>query len=84
MGSDPLKEENFEPREPKKVGDGSDHQGNIERGRCDEECVVCVEERNLLTIDGEQHRKEDKIGLSDGGYDFYVTDACRRQECLDP
>ena len=92
MGSGPLEGGVFEPKkagdggffEPKKVADGDDHQDRSERGRYDDECVVCVEERKLLTIDGKQRRKEDKIGLSDGGYDFYVIEIRRRQECLDP
>jgi hypothetical protein len=63
--------------DPTKVANGGDHQVYRERGRADQECEVCVEERQLLVIDGrpdgQQCRKEDGIELNEGGLDSYIN-----------
>ena len=51
MGFNMLEEASFVPE---KFADGGRHQVYRERGRGDDECVVCVKEGQLLTIDGKQ------------------------------
>ena len=51
IGLDPIKEISFAPVD---FPEGADHQRDGKRGGADHECVVCIEERHLLTIDGKQ------------------------------
>ena len=46
---DPFVEIGFEP---KKVTDGGSYQVYRERGRGERDCKVCIEERQILGIDG--------------------------------
>jgi hypothetical protein len=53
--------------DPEKVADRSKHEIYHERGRANIESKACIEERQLLTINGQERRKEDRIDLEEGG-----------------
>ena len=63
---------------PEKVADGGNRQVHDKRVRGNGECVIHVTERQLIAISGQQHRKEDGMGLDERGADSCINSGGRK------